>query len=1252
MSQMSSYRMGPGRAFRLGAQAEAESTYTPVVKRWETIEGRTVLFEQIEWSGCEAMLAALPRQAQAESGTEAVGRVASLERRLPERRTLAQAIIEPPAGSSEGQRASSLSAGPRGALAGARPGPTAKGRESSDTPRRPTGFAATQHEVSDRPIGIDQVTAVDSAAAGVVLDYELVTGQTDLTFKGDTTYLVTGRVWLYGQTTFEGNAVIKFRVDNPSELPWLALAYGTVDCRTGPYRPVVFTAKDDNSVGDVIPGSSGNPSGYYAEYGLYVYLPSAAVELTHLQMRWFKLGLLLVGGSGHLVRHGQLVECAGALYASSTSFNADNLLMVNTHWRVAASNPGSIQGAHWTVDRAGYLAQMNGGSLSLVNSLLVGVTNWGYNYSTSFSAAPAPEGVFEGVGGGEHYLPAGSVHRNAGTGGINPVLLAELGTRTTEAPLVWGGPVNLDIVLAPVVQPDVGLPDLGYHYARLDYVLSGLELSQATLTLTNGVAVGSYGSVGVHLQNGAVVVSEGPAQALNRFVASSLVQEGSSGSATTLFSVTAEHAALPEVQLRFTEVSVPPGGLLVQNWTDYQLGQMVLRDCRISSARLHLSLYPYTGETRVMVVALTNNIFERIDFSLDQDTDLDRPRLTVHLRNNLFWRGRLNVADYTGTGSWTVRDNLFDQVTLSGEAVPNSHNGYVATGVLPGSGSGNVTVPSPADYVSGTLGGYYYPTSGGRLSLLLDAGSRSAATAGLYHYTVSNDLGKEAWTQVDIGRHYVATTIGRPRDTDDDGIPDYAEDANGNGIQDSGESSAHNPTSVLPPQFDGESRSHTPIVGASSYKCTAQRDFTREGRPRTLPDVGFSMDWGLDIAGYAVYTNTFTECANWQSAKSAVRYVWPALGRGSSWDYDPNLDDWVYVSPFERPPHTGLPVPFEKCSTWGSDYVYAFSFDADHTGIYKRNAETKARVYARAPFWPKPKRSVVVRLYAVDKTSNAALHDPIFSVPEVMIEPNTEWAGTGIDPVNTEMRVGGERTDVAGDVMLQVPKNSSLDVTPSIPCPWFQYELQIQNVKIVRLTWSKHPAVTPARDMQDVFDEGARLLARDDDVRVRDGTPGLDPITDDVNTYIEFIVIKAKENQFPSHYEVSPGVFRDFTDANYSDVTDILKLDILRVARFANVKLVKSIVISGVPFCGRAGPLVAGIVVANNALDGLTVAHEYGHTAALEHRGLGAPLVQEPNPGDVNDATAIMHLNHGGGNEGNRYESGKFLSWDPPLWNE
>jgi hypothetical protein len=59
----------------------------------------------------------------------------------------------------------------------------------------------------------------------------------------------------------------------------------------------------------------------------------------------------------------------------------------------------------------------------------------------------------------------------------------------------------------------------------------------------------------------------------------------------------------------------------------------------------------------------------------------------------------------------------------------------------------------------------------------------------LFHYTTQTAAGsKEANSPVDIGLHYVAAdTAGNPLDMDDDGLADYLEDSNGNGLIDAGE---------------------------------------------------------------------------------------------------------------------------------------------------------------------------------------------------------------------------------------------------------------------------------------------------------------------------------------------------------------------------------------------------------------------------------------------------------------------------------
>jgi hypothetical protein len=82
------------------------------------------------------------------------------------------------------------------------------------------------------------------------------------------------------------------------------------------------------------------------------------------------------------------------------------------------------------------------------------------------------------------------------------------------------------------------------------------------------------------------------------------------------------------------------------------------------------------------------------------------------------------------------------------------------------------------------LGPYYQQTTN-----LFDAGSRGADVAGFYHFTTLTNQLKETNSVVDVGLHYLALDdSGNPIDSDADGLSDYLEDVNGNGLADPGES--------------------------------------------------------------------------------------------------------------------------------------------------------------------------------------------------------------------------------------------------------------------------------------------------------------------------------------------------------------------------------------------------------------------------------------------------------------------------------
>lgn len=188
-------------------------------------------------------------------------------------------------------------------------------------------------------------------------------------------------------------------------------------------------------------------------------------------------------------------------------------------------------------------------------------------------------------------------------------------------------------------------------------------------------------------------------------------------------------------------------------------------------------------------VGLTNCLWERVYLTLRHDDD----DAEAYLFNNLFYSGTVYYRYRGDNPILQAYDNLFDATTITkgagSEVFTHDHNAYITNqNRLTPNGANDVILTNSPTYLTSHLGRYYYPDDDGLLSLLLDAGSRNADAAGLYHFTLRPDQTKETTSVVDIGYHYVATNAnGQPQDYDGDGVPDYLEDRNGNGTVESGE---------------------------------------------------------------------------------------------------------------------------------------------------------------------------------------------------------------------------------------------------------------------------------------------------------------------------------------------------------------------------------------------------------------------------------------------------------------------------------
>jgi hypothetical protein len=637
---------------------------------------------------------------------------------------------------------------------------------------------------------------------GLVVDYlTLNTSQSNCTLASDETYFVTGAVILTGTTTFEGGTVVKLDSSAMAKLE----VQGTLAWGGAPYRPVVFTAKDDNTVGEYIAGSTGNPTATYygATGGALVMNNSSAVTLTHLRMSHQRRGLSFASGSGHTVRHAQFVRCTDAIWSNSSSmaYNVFNCLF-NAVGSVLAGKDSTIAGQHLTVNVATSFNSDH--TVTLNNSLLVQVTSLGSyaNPNNSVNTAASGAGLFQTVTGGNHYLLAGSPYRNTGTSSIDSTLASELKAMTTEAPQVLTGTVSLDTTLAPRVARDTDKVDRGYHYLPLDYVLKQVATT-VPLRLTNGVAVAVAGTHGVDLNSGGQFIGEGRAENLNRLTRWHNVQEQSvaEGNGGPMTSITGSYGSRPTLSLRFTDITALGRSgttLLELGGSTAPFASVTLEFCQLRNVGFNF----WPTDTSTETVTLRNNLFERSSVSVNHSSGSANTPLTFNAFNNLFWRGSLQTTYDLGTSNpgWTVKDNLFDGTTqtLTGTftaSVSRSNNGFTSGTANTYNGTDDQTGLSTNYQSKGAWGNRYYPATGTAPSLatLIDTGSRNRDVAGLFYFTVktanSSKEGADPSAVVDIGNHYVGLNDAgtAPVDTDGDGIPDYVEDRDGDNDVDPGE---------------------------------------------------------------------------------------------------------------------------------------------------------------------------------------------------------------------------------------------------------------------------------------------------------------------------------------------------------------------------------------------------------------------------------------------------------------------------------
>jgi hypothetical protein len=704
--------------------------------------------------------------------------------------------------------------------------PMAFARPSSPEKLRDVLMAlAPDHRQAKKARGKLSISKGTPPSSGFVLDFVTINGGlTNYTFRSDSTYYVSaGGITLFGTNTFEGGAVIKYTNGASISVMPASIPEGLV-WNSQVARPVVFTSKDDNTVGQPISGSTGTPSGYYADPALQLVFESATPPpISYFRIEYAQQAVSVVDVPPEFY-NGQIVDCQDGFNVNG----ADEVYLRNILFANVATNFNNLYSGDFDVENctfssSAYLSTVENSSgqtsalsftncifanvLSLSNSYSVGSLNYtisgndnGFYDAPSFGSATYTNTTdpFQIVGGGSYYLTTNCAFRGVGTTNIDPALLAELAQKTTWPPLVYSNAAIItNTVFSPSVPRDTnGWPDLGYQYDPIDVAFCDTTVPGFTnVTFSAGTAVAwfspyvsptpSWGvgdPCGLWLTNDASVTFLGTVTSPCIFASYNCIQEGcnSNWMPGYLGGIANEGgtkdpnnpAVLDATFTHFDHLAYD-----VNHFRDGPSAQPLRFNLR------HCELWGNDGGYNFLGT-FTNCLI--VGGFLQQTGDSQYSFETNSYRENLqnctFHDGTLEFDHWESPPYWTERisDCSFDGIgiTVPTNGLTCDYNAFVTNAPrLPIDGPHDVIVTS-FDFENSWFGTFYLPTN----SPLIEAGSTYANLVGLYHFTTVTNQIPDGTNIVTIGYHYVATDqYGNPLDSNGDGVPDYLADPAGNG---------------------------------------------------------------------------------------------------------------------------------------------------------------------------------------------------------------------------------------------------------------------------------------------------------------------------------------------------------------------------------------------------------------------------------------------------------------------------------------